>query len=142
MNDVGQYIKKLREAKGLTQEQLGEIVGVKKAAVQKWESGMTQNLKRTTIKILADFFEVSPVGFVDDENSTPVAENTETEVEEIYKIFNNSPIDKQNIMLLVQAVYNMNDVESDRFVRLVNAYRELRDDQQKHLLALIESLVK
>lgn len=62
--DVGLYIKKLREEKGLTQEQLGEIAGVQKAAVQKWESGTTRNLKRNVIKILSDYFEVSPASFL------------------------------------------------------------------------------
>ncbi len=41
---MGDRIKQLRLAKGITQEELGKIVGVKKAAVQKWESGMTKNL--------------------------------------------------------------------------------------------------
>lgn len=61
MNDVGNYIKGLRQSKGLTQEELGSIVGVKKAAVQKWESGIVTNLKRNTIQALAEFFNVSPV---------------------------------------------------------------------------------
>lgn len=61
--DVGEYIKELRTSKGLTQEELGKIVGVQRAAVQKWESGMTQNLKRVTIQILADYFCVSPASF-------------------------------------------------------------------------------
>lgn len=65
--DVGKYIKSLRTESGMTQEQLGELVGVKKAAVQKWESGMTQNLKRTTIQKLADIFNVSPAAFVGNE---------------------------------------------------------------------------
>ena len=52
-------------SKGLTQEELGQIIGVKKAAVQKWESGITQNLKRTTIQALADYFNVNPAKFVD-----------------------------------------------------------------------------
>ena len=65
--DVGKYIKSLRTESGMTQEQLGELVGVKKAAVQKWESGMTQNLKRTTIQKLADIFNVNPAAFVGNE---------------------------------------------------------------------------
>lgn len=32
-------IKQYRTAKGLTQEQLGQLVGVQKAAVSKWEYG-------------------------------------------------------------------------------------------------------
>lgn len=64
MSEVGKYIKSLRLSKGMTQEELGDVVGVKKAAVQKWESGLVQNLKRDTIKKLADFFEVSPSSFI------------------------------------------------------------------------------
>lgn len=67
MSNVGNYIKQLRLSKDMTQEELGNVIGVKKAAVQKWESGMVQNLKRSTIKRLADFFEVSPAGFIDDD---------------------------------------------------------------------------
>lgn len=62
--DVGAYIKKLREENGLTQEQLGEIAGVQKAAVQKWESGATKNLKRKVIKALSEYFRVSAASFV------------------------------------------------------------------------------
>ena len=65
---VGNYIKSLRKSKGLTQEELGNMIGVKKAAVQKWESGMVQNLKRNTIKQLSDIFEVSPASFIDNDD--------------------------------------------------------------------------
>lgn len=75
MSNVGNYIKELRLNKGMTQEELGNVIGVKKAAVQKWESGMVQNLKRSTIKHLADFFKVSPAGFIDDD--TPSESNSE-----------------------------------------------------------------
>ena len=70
---VGDYIKSLRKNKGLTQEELGNMIGVKKAAVQKWESGMVQNLKRNTIKQLSDIFEVSPASFID--NDDPIESN-------------------------------------------------------------------
>lgn len=61
---VGLTIKKLRLEKGLTQEELGELLGVKKAAVQKYESGQVQNLKQDTIKRLCEIFEKSPSLFV------------------------------------------------------------------------------
>ena len=64
--NVGDYIKQLRTEKGLTQEQLGNLLGVKRAAINKWESGIVQNLKRTTIKKLAEIFEVCPAFFIDD----------------------------------------------------------------------------
>lgn len=62
--DVGKYIKELRLKKDLSQEELGRLIGVQRAAVQKWESGKTQNLKRATINLLAEIFEVSPANFV------------------------------------------------------------------------------
>ena len=34
---------------GLTQEELGKKVGVKKSAIYKYESGMVKNLKRSVI---------------------------------------------------------------------------------------------
>lgn len=67
--NVGDYIKKLRTEKGLTQEELGEMLGVKRAAVNKWESGMVQNLKRTTMQKLAVIFNVNPATFIDGSES-------------------------------------------------------------------------
>lgn len=63
--DIGNYIKQLRLSKGLSQEELGKIVGVQRAAVQKWEAGKVQNLKRETIKKLSEFFKVNPSMFID-----------------------------------------------------------------------------
>ena len=42
---IGEKIKQARLAKGYTQEELGNLVGVKKAAINKYESGIVQNLK-------------------------------------------------------------------------------------------------
>ncbi|WP_050698866.1 helix-turn-helix domain-containing protein [Anaeromassilibacillus senegalensis] len=58
--EVGQRIKALRTSRGLTQEELGRLLGVKKAAVQKYENGSVENLKRATIAKLAEIFEVTP----------------------------------------------------------------------------------
>ena len=37
--EFGEYLRKLREAKRLSQFQLGKIIGVKDKAVSKWENG-------------------------------------------------------------------------------------------------------
>lgn len=63
--NVGEYIKMLRTQKGISQEELGKVVGVQRAAVQKWEAGTVHNLKRNTIKKLADYFCVSPINFIE-----------------------------------------------------------------------------
>lgn len=60
MNNMGEIIKQLRLQKGITQEELGKVIGVQKSAIRKYESGMVQNIKRSSIKKLADYFAVSP----------------------------------------------------------------------------------
>ncbi len=72
--EVGKYIKYLRTQKGISQSELGKVVGVQRAAVQKWESGATQNLKRITMQKLADYFDVKPCGFVSDDLNEPTCD--------------------------------------------------------------------
>ena len=57
---MGDRIKNLRLQRGLTQEELGAIVGVKKSAIYKYESGLVVNLKRDTIEKLARALGVRP----------------------------------------------------------------------------------
>lgn len=59
---MGAYIKHLREQAGLSQEELGKSLNppVNRAAVNKWETGQVENIKRTHIEQLAKKFDVSP----------------------------------------------------------------------------------
>lgn len=78
---MGDRIKHLRKAKGLTQEELGKYIGVKKAAIMKYEKGNVQNMKRSSIEILSNLFGVTPsyLMCLDEEPSTntnPIASNS------------------------------------------------------------------
>lgn len=53
---MGEIIKMLRLQAKMTQEELG----VQKSAVRKWEKGEVENIKRTTIALMAKIFNVSP----------------------------------------------------------------------------------
>lgn len=57
-------IRELRQKHGLSQEQLGEILGVKKSTIQKYENGGIQNVKLKTIKKLCEYFCVPPLFFI------------------------------------------------------------------------------
>ena len=65
--NIGALIKKLRTEHGFSQEELGSMLGVQRAAVQKWESGTVKNLKRDTLKKLSEIFNVPPSSFIDDD---------------------------------------------------------------------------
>ena len=80
--DVGQLIKDRRLAKGMTQEELADLVGVKKSAVAKWENGRVSEIKRSNLKMLADALEVSPVQLLGDIEKRPVS--VAQELAEIY----------------------------------------------------------
>ena len=58
--NMGDRIKQLRIANGLTQEELGKYIGVQKSAIRKYEKGEVQNMKRSSIEILSNLFKVSP----------------------------------------------------------------------------------
>lgn len=64
----GKLIRKLRIQKGLTQEQLGLMLGVKKSAIQKYENGNIQNLKLETIRKLCLIFQIPAFTFVFEED--------------------------------------------------------------------------
>ena len=70
---TGERIKKLRKEKGLTQEQLGNLLGVKKSAIAKYENNRVSNLKKDTIQKLSEIFDVSPSYFLGfEESNQPV----------------------------------------------------------------------
>ena len=60
---IGQFIKLLRMQTGMTQEELGMALGVKKSAVQKYESGAV-TLTADKIKKICDTFHVLPWKFI------------------------------------------------------------------------------
>ena len=51
--DIGKKIKEARLSKGLTQEELGKLVGLQKSAIAKYENGRVVNIKRSTLQKLA-----------------------------------------------------------------------------------------
>lgn len=69
---TAEKIKYLRLKKGLSQEALGELIGVQKAAINKYETGRVVNIKRTTLKNLASALGVTPADLLDDDRPSSV----------------------------------------------------------------------
>ena len=59
--DMARKIKELRKEKGLTLEEVANIVGVGKSTVRKWETGMIANMRRDKIAALAKALGTTPV---------------------------------------------------------------------------------
>ena len=77
---MAQRIKNLRQEKGLTLEQVAEVVGVGKSTVRKWETGMIANMRRDKIADLAKALGTTPaylMGWNEKEESPSEPELTE-----------------------------------------------------------------
>lgn len=118
--EMAQRIKKLRQDKGLTLEQVAEVVGVGKSTVRKWETGMIANMRRDKIADLAKALGTTPaylMGWKEDEDKKDSLDETK-----------------------------LTGGQSDRNVIKIagrdGSFRELRltDDQMKALNAFIDLL--
>ena len=58
--NIGQKIKELRKARGWSQTELGQRLGIQKSAVSKYERGAITKFSQEQLKEIADVFGVSP----------------------------------------------------------------------------------
>ena len=63
--EFGKMIRDRRHEVGLTLEEVGNIVGVGKSTVRKWEAGTIRNLRRDKIALLAKALQLEPVDLID-----------------------------------------------------------------------------
>lgn len=94
--DMGERIKFLRNKAGMSQEELGSKIGVKKAAINKYESGIVENLKRSTIARLAEVLDTTPAYLMGWEQKEPAKDG---ELEEIAQRIKNLPPEKRKYIL-------------------------------------------
>lgn len=68
-NIMGKRIHDKRIENGMTMEELGDLVGVRRSAVNKWEKGQVTNIKRSAIEKMAKTFDCDPVWLMGMEGS-------------------------------------------------------------------------
>lgn len=101
--NIGQKIKDARLAKGLTQQELGDIVGVQKSAIAKYENGRVVNIKRSTLQKIASALEIRPSELLFDESPREAADLhvriiTDFELMKALKIYYSLSEEKQRIV--------------------------------------------
>lgn len=72
--EIGQKIKKARLERGLTQQELGDIIGVQKSAIAKYESGRVVNIKRSTLQKIAKALNIRPSELIFSESPKETAD--------------------------------------------------------------------
>ena len=102
---MAQRIKDLRQEKGLTLEQVADVVGVGKSTVRKWETGMIANMRRDKIADLAKALGTTPAYLMgwEDENSETENSPSEPQLTEgetlLLELFRRVPEDQQKLVL-------------------------------------------
>ena len=110
---MAQRIKALRQEKGLTLEQVAEVVGVGKSTVRKWETGMIANMKRDKIADLAKALGTTPAYLMGwEEDAEQKDSPTEPQLSEgeqlMLELFRKIPEDRQAAALeLLRAALKM-----------------------------------
>ena len=103
MSSIGERIKQLRKEQKLTQEELGILLGVKKAAVAKYENGTVKNIKSENLIKLAEILGTTPeyiLGWDNDDTQTkqlPILSNVSAGMGSHADSLNNEAIGYENI---------------------------------------------
>ena len=108
-------------------EQLGKIIGVNKAAIQKYESGQTMNMKRSKIATLSKYFKVDPtwlMGFDEDDFTPQKQENHETDCDLINACFG------KDAYKLVQTFLKLNDVGQAKAIQVLSRMHYFKTKQK------------
>lgn len=117
-NDMSIKIKQLRQAKGMTLEQVAQVVGVGKSTVRKWETGMIENMRRDKIASLAKALDTTPaylMGWKEDNDLPPL-----------------------NLQLFSSPEPKLTETEE----LLVKSFRQLSEDAQKMYLEVLRASLK
>ena len=133
-NDMGKKLRELRDARGLTQREVANAVGVTEATVSRWESGHINNMRRDKIESLAKVLQVSPLVIMgrDDESPAPPAAQPPTAPyhPELTKR------DERDIEKRLQAIRD--DLDSESGIALLGDH-PLTEDEKEQLLIPIRS---
>jgi len=97
--DTGDKIKALRIERGMTLEELGDLVGVGKSTVRKWETGAIKNMGRDKIEKLCSVFDVPPDYLIKEESKKVELSNYD---KRFLEWFHSLPEEKRRAILIAQ----------------------------------------
>ena len=125
---MGEYIKHLRTGgnhygKKWSQDELGQLLDppVNRGAVNKWELGKVENLKRTHIQQLARIFGVKPcelMCFDSEYDEQQISEEVQA-IEQVQKVFGKDAVQ------LLQYFYELNETGKEKALEDLGDLTEL-----------------
>lgn len=117
--NIGEKIRSARISKNMTQSELGDLLGVQKSAIAKYENGRVVNIKRSTLKKISDILEIRPSELIFDieieKNPVETAERhfeilMDEDFVELYEDF--KTLDKKKRKIVKDLVHSLADAEA------------------------------
>lgn len=137
-------IKSRRKELGLTLEQVGDMVGVGKSTVRKWEQGMIENMRRDKISLLASALKISPLLLINDDMTTEHSVSTQIN-QKVTKLDNNRKIKVLNYVdkLYREQIEEQSKSKEDDDI-LIAAHKDddLTQEQEAEVQAYIDNIKK
>lgn len=109
---IAENIKRLREAHGLTQEELGEIAGVSGKAVSKWESGAADP-RMGAVQRIADHFHIAKSTILDELDQQ----------DDLAQVLERAFIDRPDMRILFDTASKMDPEDVEKFIRMMEVYK-------------------
>ncbi len=99
---IADLIRIRRKELGMTLEQVGDIVGVDKTTVRRWEVGGISNMRRDRIAKLAQALQIEPTDLIgEDDTQDPVRNRINIWARDVVKAYQAAP---ENIKVAVCAM--------------------------------------
>lgn len=133
---VGERIEQKRKENNLSMEALGDLLGVGKSAINKWEKGYVQRISRPMIMKMAKIFECDPAW---------LGGYTENEINYDSKIDNDCDLRKEK---MIQAIIDnfpdeiLDDPDTaTQIMQIIDVACKINPDARLHLIQTLESLI-
>lgn len=126
MSDIGNRVKELRLSLGLTQEEFGEKIGLKKSGISNIENG-TRNLSIRNIKLISKTFNVSELWL-----NSGVNDNT-------LKGWEESSI-KEKLQEKVNTIEQIQNAFGSDYVNILESFDELNSKGKQKAIEVVDDL--
>lgn len=115
--NIGEKIRAARQAKGMTQEELGAVLGVQKSAIAKYESGRVVNIKRSTLKKISDILDIPPFELIFDENQKKMIEKNDAMTDAVVRMRTDD-----NFFSIVNKLNKLDSIQLASVKQVVDAF--------------------
>lgn len=112
---VGEKIRNARLNKKMTQEELGNAIGVQKSAIAKYEKGRVVNIKRSTLKKLSDVLGIAPSELIFDEYIKEEQKKNDIQADIILRMRSDT-----DFMSAVENLYNLDKDKLQSINQMLN----------------------